>query len=144
MVLVLSLLPALLAAFDKPIRRQQENARLKAEKRKARREKLLHHVIKRNRTDKTEGMPVQRESIPDPARLQDGDASSMVLVQSERAEGTADAVPFQKEPADTIPEQIQEKGTADNRDNRIKTQLTKIFTYRGKTGRKEDVVHEGD
>ena len=89
-------------------------------------------------------MPVQRESIPDPARLQDGDASSMVLVQNERAEGTADAVPFQKEPADTIPEQIQEKGTADNRDNRIKTQLTKIFTYRGKTGRKEDVVHEGD
>lgn len=144
MVLVLSLLPALLAAFDKPIRRQQENARLKAEKRKARREKLLHHVIKRNRTDKTEGMPVQRESIPDPARLQDGDASSMVLVQNERAEGAADTVPFQKEPADTIPEQIQEKGTADNRDNRIKTQLTKIFTYRGKTGRKEDVVHEGD
>lgn len=40
MLLVLSLLPALLAAFDKPIRKQQEKGRAKAEKRKARAEKL--------------------------------------------------------------------------------------------------------
>lgn len=40
MLLVLSLLPALLAAFDKPIRRQQEKGRLRAEKRKARADKL--------------------------------------------------------------------------------------------------------
>ncbi len=36
MLLVLSLLPALLAAFDKPIRKQQEKARIRAEKRKQR------------------------------------------------------------------------------------------------------------
>jgi len=44
MILVMSLLPALLAAFDKPIRRQQEKGRIRAEKRKERAEHLKDKV----------------------------------------------------------------------------------------------------
>lgn len=40
MLLVLSLLPALLAAFDKPIRRQQAKSKLRSDKRRERAEKL--------------------------------------------------------------------------------------------------------
>lgn len=50
MLLVMSLLPALLAAFDKPIRKQQEKGKLRAEKRKERmeglKEKVSHAAIK--------------------------------------------------------------------------------------------------
>jgi len=44
MILVLSLLPALLAAFDKPIRKQQEKGRARIEKRKERAEHLKEKV----------------------------------------------------------------------------------------------------
>ena len=40
MLMVLSLLPALLAAFDKPIRKQQEKAKIRSEERRRRAEKL--------------------------------------------------------------------------------------------------------
>lgn len=45
MLLVLSLLPALLAAFDKPIRKQQERARVRSEKRRIRTEKLRAKAV---------------------------------------------------------------------------------------------------
>ena len=58
MLLVLSLLPALLAAFDKPIRKQQEKARIRAEKRKQRTGKLRERLSQKNSKK-----PVSQEEV---------------------------------------------------------------------------------
>jgi hypothetical protein len=53
MILVMSLLPALLAAFDGPIKKQQEKGRIRAEKRKAKRDKMRGKLSQARSKDET-------------------------------------------------------------------------------------------